>query len=57
MILLLTGCSESKKLSTSDKEKLMDYINNLSNPFNEKVNFHFIENKYKGSLFVVSVRI
>ncbi|MBN1467683.1 MAG: nitroreductase [Fusobacteriaceae bacterium] len=34
---------ESKKLSTSDKEKLMDYINNLSNPFNEKVNFHFIE--------------
>ena len=34
---------ESKKLSISDKEKLMDYINNLSNPFNEKVNFHFIE--------------
>ena len=34
---------ESKKLSISDKEKLMNYINNLSNPFNEKVNFHFIE--------------
>jgi len=34
---------ESKKLSINDKEKLMDYINNLSNPFNEKVNFHFIE--------------
>jgi len=34
---------ESKKISISDKDKLMDYINNLSNPFNEKVSFHFIE--------------
>lgn len=34
---------ENKKLSDSDKKKLMNYISTLSNPFNEKVNFHFIE--------------
>jgi hypothetical protein len=32
-------------------------INNVMNRLSLGVNFHFIENKYKGSLFVVSVRI
>lgn len=34
---------EEKKLSPEDKEKLMTYINSLTNPFGEKVNFHIIE--------------
>lgn len=34
---------EEKKLSPEDKEKLMTYIDSLTNPFGEKVNFHIIE--------------
>lgn len=34
---------EEKKLSTQDKEKLMAYVDSLTNPFGVKVNFHIIE--------------
>lgn len=34
---------EDKKLSSEDKEALMTYIDSLTNPFGEKVTFHFIE--------------
>ncbi len=34
---------EERKLTDSDKERLKEFANNLSNPFGEKVNFHFIE--------------
>ena len=34
---------EERKLSVEDKEKLMSYADNLTNPFGEKVNFHIIE--------------
>ncbi|MDO4536278.1 MAG: nitroreductase family protein [Clostridium perfringens] len=34
---------EERKLSVEDKEKLIKYINSLTNPFGEKVNIHIIE--------------
>ncbi len=34
---------EERMLSVEDKEKLRAFANNLTNPFGEKVNFHFIE--------------
>ena len=38
---------ENKKLSENNKKKLMEYVDTLSNPFNEKVNFHFIEKGFE----------
>lgn len=40
---------EERSLSATDKEKLMQFADNLSNPFGEKVKFHFIEKSTDGN--------
>lgn len=39
---------EERKLSAQDKEKLMAYMDSLTNPFGVKVNFHIVEKDLGG---------